>query len=115
MEQELLKKAIETARQTAKLLKTRGWCFWRCAELDGDIITVIRDGFEPTEQQEKEIMIELGKIYDREVDKAKVNQEWLGTAYTESELKILAGSSNMQFTHEAKKISGGILVPEEKQ
>lgn len=111
-EQELLKRATETARQTVKMLKTRGWCFWKCAELDGDIITVIRDGFKPTEQQEKLIMEELGGIYDREPDKAKVNQEWLGTGYTETELKILAESGNMQFVHEAKKISGGILMPE---
>lgn len=114
-EQESLKKATETARQTAKLLKTRGWCFWKCAELDGDIITVMRDGFKPTEQQEKLIMEALGRIYDREPDKSKVNKDWLGTGYTEAELKILAESSNMQFVHEAKKISGGILVPEVKQ
>ncbi len=114
-EQESLKRATETAQQTAKILKTRGWCFWKCAEFDGDIITVMRNGFKPTEQQEKLIMEELGRIYDRESDKSKVNQEWLGTSYTEAELKILAESSNMQFVHEAKKISGGILMPEENQ
>ena len=113
-EQKSLKRATETALQTAKLLKTRGWCFWKCAELDGDIITVMRNGFNPTEQQEKLIMEELRRIYDREPDKTKVNQEWLGTVYTVTEIKILASTNAMQFMHEAKKIAGATLMPAEE-
>ena len=114
IEQDLLKRATETARQTSKLLKKRGWCFWRCDALDGEIITVMRNDFRPTEQQEMNLMEQLAEIYVREPDKTKVNQEWLGSVYTETELKILASANAMQFVHEAKKIAGATLTPAEE-
>lgn len=109
------KLATEVATQTAQLLKSQGWCLWRCTALKGDVITVVNDPPNLSEQDEKTLMDQLVRIYEREPDKTKVNQEWMGTVYTTTELRQFAevDEGNMTLIHEAKKL-GGTLSPKEE-
>lgn len=38
-----LVQAQELAAITRKELDTRGWCLWKCANLDGDVVAIIKD------------------------------------------------------------------------
>jgi len=101
--------AQKTSEATIKLLKARGWCFWKCDNLNGDIITIYRDGFIPSEDEEKDIMDHLGEIYTHTKKKKK---DWVGTIYTEKELILMADSSNIKTVHEAKKLGATFLAQE---
>lgn len=114
---EQIKLAKEVAQRTVKLLKSQGWCFWRCSALNGDIITVMNDPPALSEEAEKKLMSQLIVIYEKEPE-GKVNTDcWLGTTYTTTELKeyLDMADDRMAFIHEAKKISHGTLMPKEQR
>jgi hypothetical protein len=78
--------SYEIAWRTEELLSTQGWCLWRCSNLDGDIIAVVRDE-------------SVGSMPDRY------------PVYTEKELEQLASvsDSTLRLVHEAKKMAGAVL------
>lgn len=96
-----------TAEKTSQLLEQRGWCLWKCDALGGAIITVMRDNFKPTFEEEKTMTIVLGKIFERFPE--TVNQEWPGCPYTVKELAILGESDNAWLLHQAKLLGATIL------
>lgn len=95
--------AAKVAKRTAELLRTQGWCLWRCSVLGGEVITLTRDDFSPSEEEERRIMKALASIADKEGN--KINHDWLGTPYTVSELQHLLeeDEATIRLVHEAKK------------
>lgn len=95
-----------TAQKTRGAIKSRGWCFWRCEALGGDIITVIRDVSVLTEEVKKEIMVKLAALCEKE------NKKGLGMAvYTIKELEEIGErSSSIHLIHEAKKQGAEIII-----
>jgi hypothetical protein len=81
--------AEETARRTRDLLNSRGWCLWRCAALDNDVIAVVRD----------ELVEGVPHGYP---------------VYTEDELTEICGDGTSETTikliHEAKKLTGAMVT-----
>lgn len=81
--------AAEVADRTAELLETRGWALWKCANLNNDIVVIVRD--------------------------ESVKDFPLGyPVYFDAELKAMA-DSNMsierhKFIHEAKKLTTATLI-----
>lgn len=92
--------ATKVAQRTAELLRTQGWCLWRCDSLGGDIITLTRDNFSPSEEQEREIMRVLAALAN-----TQENKDLAGVPYTVSELQqLLEGDeATIRLVHEAKK------------
>jgi len=81
--------AQETARRTNELLAGRGWCLWKCAALDNDLIAVVRDEFVKGVPEGYPV-------------------------YTEDELKEMfrdgVSATTIKLIHEAKKLTGAIVV-----
>jgi hypothetical protein len=77
------------ACRTKELLRTDGWCLWKCGSLGGDVIAVVRD----------EGVEGVPEGY---------------TTYTEAELAELfqrgISQATLRLVHEAKKQTGAIVV-----
>lgn len=74
----------EVAAKSLEQIKTRGWVCWKCRELDGEVITIVRNhlpsGFVPLNYPQ----------------------------YTVDELVELCKNTNIKLIHEAKKLGGKI-------
>lgn len=84
-----LARAEEAARLTRELLTMQGWCLWRCAFLNGEVIAMARD------------------------DSVKgIPDGYL--VYTEAELEELCqgdvSEATLRLVHEAKKIAGAVVI-----
>lgn len=97
--------AQATAKLTRDAMESRGWCFWRCEALGGDIITVIRNESVLTEETEKLIMSKLAALCEKE------NKEGVGMAvYTIKELEAIGDRpESLTLVHEAKKQGAEIV------
>ena len=94
------------AQKTGDALDKRGFCFWKCATLDGEIIAVIKNGqntfFKDRAKERATQLIKDGKLSKMPV------------IYTVEELQILADSLTPKLIHESKKWdSEGTIVPTE--
>lgn len=73
------------AERTRELLTTRGWCLWKCSNLGGEVIAVVRD----------ENVEGVPESYP---------------VYTETELEELCqdgvSEASLRLVHEAKKLAG---------
>lgn len=71
--------AQETADKTKEALTYKGYCYWKCSELNGEIIAVVKNkGFRP--------------------------RGFEGVVYTERELIEMCESESFRVIHEAKKL-----------
>lgn len=79
--------AQEVAAKTYELLEKKGWCLWRCRNLDDEVIVVVRD--------------ELVSGYPEGY-----------AVYTDQELEYLseASSSTLRLVHQAKKTGGALVI-----
>lgn len=82
--------AEEVAQRTRELLATRGWCLWKCASLNSEVIALARD--------------ELVEGVPE------------GPVYTEAELEELCqdgvSEATLRLAHEAKKLAGAKVTTE---
>lgn len=80
---QLLEQVEYVARETRRLLDTRGWCLWRCARLGEDTVVIARDDQVP----------EIPPGY---------------AVYTEDELRKLTRTKRApwRLVNEAKKLAG---------
>jgi hypothetical protein len=86
-----LARAQEVARRTCELLDNRGWCLWRCKNLNDDIVVVCRD--------------EDSRGYPNGYP-----------VYIEYELDIVGrddlNHDSLRLVHEAKKLTGARVTTE---
>ena len=88
---------------TEMLIKRRGYCFWKCATLNGDIIAIIKD---------RELS-ELDKDNLKEaINKLARKGKYCQATYKLAELANLTGT-NMMGIHELKK-QGAIIETEDE-
>ena len=98
--------AKTVAQKTGDALEKRGFCFWKCTTLDGEVIAVIKNGqntfFKDRARERATQLIKDGKLKEMPV------------IYTVEELQILADSLTPKLIHESKKWdSEGTIVPVE--
>lgn len=83
-----LTEATKTAEQTREILKDKGWCYWKCYNLDGDIIIVAADGFQLPMMNIKYPVYTMSEI--NELSNADINA--------------------IRIVHQAKKLMPGAVV-----
>ena len=87
--------AETVAQKTGDALDKRGFCFWKCETLNGEIIAVIKNGqntfFKDRAKERANQLIKDGKLKEMPV------------IYTVEELQILADSLTPKLIHESKK------------
>jgi hypothetical protein len=64
------------------IIKTKGWIAWKCKELNGEVIIIVRSG-----------LVQVSEKYVR---------------YTINELETLCDQDNFKLIHEAKKLGAVI-------
>jgi hypothetical protein len=97
----------DIAKQTTEALEQRNHVFWRCTELNGDVIAIIKD----ININSQTVRADVVAAADKMIAKGKFKEQ--PTIYTLSELQIMTTSSRGLLIHEAKKLGGIITNTEE--
>jgi hypothetical protein len=97
--------AETVAKLTGNALEKRGFCFWKCEALDGEVIAIVKGTqntfFRDRARDHANQLIQKGILKE------------IPVIYTIEELQILADSLTKKLIHESKKWDReGTLIPD---